>query len=77
MSYSTCISDPDYSQYECQAKYMRDRLKKAKCLWPFQIYNKFNTEKDICVNMTDFDGKCGVCMCLCGFNDAIILTSLF
>ena len=56
---STCINDPEYSQYDCYENKMNDRLKdELKCLWPFQAHNKLNIGKDICDNLTELQGRC-------------------
>ena len=58
-NFSTCVPDLDYNQYECRQNYIKERMQReAKCLLPFQIYNKIILGKNICVNMTDFEGKC-------------------
>ena len=52
------MPDLDYNQYECQQNYIKERMQsEAKCLWPYQIYNRLIKGKNICVNMTDFEGK--------------------
>ena len=58
MNFSTCIADEKYNQYECYANKIKERISdELKCLFPFQVYNNMSTEKNICGNMTDLEGK--------------------
>lgn len=57
LNYSSCIKNPEYSQYDCYDNEMEGRIKdELKCLWPFHIHNKPNLGKYICDNMTEFEG---------------------
>ena len=59
--FSTCIGDPEYSQYDCYYNRMREKLREnMKCLWPFQIHNNLNIGKDICGNRTEVDERTNI-----------------
>ena len=58
LNYSSCINNPEYSQYDCYDNEMEGRIKdELKCLWPFHIHNKPNLGKYIWDNMTEFEGR--------------------
>ena len=58
LNYSSCIKNPEYSQYGCYDNEMEGRIKdELKCLWPFHVHNKPNLGNDLCGNMTEFEGR--------------------
>ena len=59
LNFSTCIEDPEYSQYDCYNEKLNERLRRElKCLRPFQVHNKLNVGLSACKNQTQLDGKC-------------------
>ena len=54
----TCVSYEGYNQYECIQEHVNERLRQEiKCSLPHHIHNNVNTGKDICANMSEFQGE--------------------